>query len=570
MMLLSLLSAGGTAHAFERPEGSTGIKPKALATAKRQMVAAAHPLASEAGLQILRKGGSAVDAAIAVQTVLNLVEPQSSGIGGGAFLLTWDAASKTLLNIDGRETAPAGAKPDLFLDSAGKPLSFKAAADSGKSVGVPGALAALKLGHEKYGKLPWAELFQPAIALAREGFRVSPRLAALLAKSDTQSFAPEARTYFFDSAGRPWPIGYKLKNPALAEIFEAIAKNGPSAFYEGDVARAIADAVARDPRGAGTLAASDLSAYRAKLREPVCVTYRVLEICGAAPPSSGGIAVGQVLAVIEPFDLGKTPLQPEAVHLILEAERLAFADRGRYLADPDFVTPPAGLLDKSYLAGRRSLIDPARASGTVTAGTPPASRQGSFGKDGTRENVGTSHISIVDAEGNAVSMTTSIEQAFGSKLMVRGFLLNNELTDFSFEPADEEGRAVANRVEPGKRPRSSMDPTIIFADKREPKFVLGSPGGPAIIPYVVKAIVALADWRLDPQAAASLANFGAAGERVSLETGTAQDALAERLGALGHKVERADMTSGLHIIAVTPDGMTGGADPRREGVALGD
>jgi gamma-glutamyltranspeptidase / glutathione hydrolase len=568
--------AGGALLAYEQPEGPSGFTPKALTAAKRHMVVAANPLAAEAGLATLRKGGSAVDAAIATQMVLNVVEPQSSGIGGGAFLLTWDAATKTLLNIDGRETAPAAATPELFLDAAGKPLPREAAMESGRSVGVPGVLAALKLAHDKYGKLPWADLFAPAIALARDGFSISPRLAELLKESDPASFAPDARAYFFDSAGRPWPEGYKLTDPALAATFEAIAKNGPFAFYERDVARDIATAVQSDPRGPGKLTAEDLAQYRAKLREPVCVLYRSYDVCGAAPPSSGAVTVGQVLALIEPFDLGKEPLAVQPVHRIVEAERLAFADRDRYLADPDFVTSPvSGLLDRSYLDQRRALINPNRTLGEATPGTPPNTRQGAYGRDATVENVGTSHISIVDDDGNAVSMTTSIEQAFGSRLMVRGFLLNNELTDFSFEAVDHDGRAIANRVEPGKRPRSAMDPTMIFADgprsdDRKLRFLLGSPGGPGIILFSLKAIIAMLDWHLDPQAATALANFGSTGGAFLIEPGEAWNGLAEGMSKLGHEVERFEFTSGLAIIAVTPDGLEGGADPRREGVALGD
>jgi gamma-glutamyltranspeptidase/glutathione hydrolase len=506
--------------------------------------------------------------------VLNVVEPQSSGLGGGAFLLTWDQATKTLLNIDGRETAPEAATPELFLDAQGKPLPFKQAAESGRSVGVPGVLAALRLAHDKYGKLPWAELFAPAIALARDGFQVSPRLAKLLAESDPASFSPAARAYFFDPAGRPRPEGYTLKNPALASTFEAIARDGPSAFYEGGIARDIAATVRSDPRGPGKLTAEDLARYRAKLREPVCVVYRSFDVCGAAPPSSGAVTVGQVLELIEPFDLGSEPLAVEPVHRIVEAERLAFADRGRYLADPDFVPAPvAGLLDKSYLDQRRALIDPTRALGQVTAGTPPKTRQGAYGRDATLENVGTSHISIVDDDGNAISMTTSIEQAFGSHLMVRGFLLNNELTDFSLTPVDDQGRPVANRVESGKRPRSSMDPTMIFAegpDGRKLRFLLGSPGGAAIIPFNLKAIIAMLDWNLDPQEATALGNFGSIGGPFLLESGKEWDALAEGMDKLGHEVHRLAFTSGLAIVAITPDGLEGGADPRREGVALGD
>lgn len=568
-----LLFGAAPSRAFEQPEAPSTAQPKPLVTAKRHMVVAANPLAAEAGLAMLRKGGSAVDAAIATQMVLNVVEPQSSGLGGGTFFLTWDAASKTLSNFDGRETAPAAATPELFLDADGKALPRKAAMESGRSVGVPGVLAALMLAHVQYGKLPWAELFAPAIALARDGFAVSPRLAGLLAESDPASFAPDARAYFFDSAGKPWPTGYKLTNPALAATFEAIAKDGPAAFYDGAIAQDITTAVENDPRGAGKLTADDLAHYRAKLREPVCVTYRVYQVCGAAPPSSGAVTVGQVLALVAPFDLGTTPLATLPVHLIVEAERLAYADRDRYIADPDFVTAPlAGLLDKTYLDQRRALIDPNRARGEVTAGTPPNTRQGAYGRDATTENVGTSHISIVDDDGNAVSMTTSIEQAFGSRLMVRGFLLNNELTDFSFVPVDADGRPVANRVEPGKRPRSSMDPTMIFTDGdgRSLRFLLGSPGGPGIILFVLKAVVAMLDWHRDPQAAAALVNFGSTGGAFLIEPDPAWDGLAEAMRGLGHEVERIAFTSGLAIVAITPDGLKGAADPRREGVALGD
>ena len=567
---LAPVFAFGGVLAYQQPESPSAHATKTLVTAKRQMVVAANPLAAEAGREILRKGGSAVDAAIATQMVLNVVEPQSSGIGGGLFLLAYNAASKTLINIDGRETAPAGATPDLFLDADGKPLPFKAAAESGRSVGVPGVLAALKLAHDKYGKLPWAELFNPAIEIARAGFAVSPRLAKMIAEAGPGNFVGEARADFFDAEGRPWPSGYKLTNPKLAETFAAIAREGPDAFYKGAIAKDIAVAVQTDPRGAGTLTAEDLANYRAKLRDPVCVLYRAFEVCGAAPPSSGAIAVGQALILIEPFDLGATPLAAKAVHLIVEAERLAFADRGRYLADPDFVAPPAGLLDRKYLEERRALIDPARASDGVTAGTPPNTRQGAFGDDGTRENIGTSHVSIVDAEGNAVSMTTSIEQAFGSRIMVRGFLLNNELTDFSFRPVDDEGRPIANRVEPGKRPRSSMDPTIIFSEGRELRYLLGSPGGPGIILFNLKAIIAMLDWKLDPQAAAALPTFGSTGGKVLLERGPGFDSLAKALRERGHDVEPFDFASGLAIIAVTPEGLQGGADPRREGAAVGD
>jgi len=568
---LVFVLASATLNAYERPEGESGFTPKTLTTAKRHMVVAANPLAAEAGLAMLRKGGSAIDAAIATQMVLNVVEPQSSGIGGGAILLTWDAESKTLLNFDGRETAPAAVTPDLFLDAVGKVLPRKKAMESGRSVGVPGVLAALKLAHDRYGKLPWTDLFAPAIAIARDGFSISHRLSEVLDDTDATSFTQEGRAYFFDSAGRPWPTGYKLKNPALAATFEAIAKDGPSALYAGEIAQDITAAVQNDPRGAGKLTTEDLANYRAKQREPVCVLYRAHEVCGAAPPSSGAVTIGQVLSLVEPFDLGKEPLAIQPVHCIVEAERLAFADRDRYLADPDFVTAPvSGLLDRAYLDQRRALIQPDRTMGEATPGTPPNTRQGFYGRDATLENVGTSHISIADNDGNAVSMTTSIEQAFGSHIMVRGFLLNNELTDFSFTPVDAEGHAIANRVEPGKRPRSAMDPTMIFAESRKLQYLLGSPGGPGIILFNLKAIIAILDWHLDPQAASALANFGSTGGAFLLEPGQEWDALADGMRKLGHEVQRFDFTSGLAIVAVTPDGLQGGADPRREGVALGD
>jgi len=575
LLLLALgLTSSGLApriYAFEQPEGASGFLPKPLVKAKRHMVVAAHPLAAEAGLAILRKGGSAVDAGIATQMVLNLVEPQSSGIGGGAFILYWDAAAKQLASIDGRETAPSAATPELFLDADGKPLPRDAAMASGLSVGVPGVIAALKLAHDKYGKLPWEELFQPAIALAREGFPISPRLSKLLAEQDPASFAPEARAYFFDPQGRPWPSGYKLANPSLAETLATIAGDGAQAFYEGEIARDIVDAVQNDPRKPGKLTAADFTSYRAKEREPVCVSYRIHRVCGMGPPSSGGVAVGQVLTMIEPLDLGPAPLGARPAHFIAEAERLALADRARYLADSDFVPVPlAGLLDPIYLAERRALIDPERALAHVAAGSPPNTKQGAFGNDRSIEKSGTSQISIVDDSGNAFSMSTSIETAFGARTMVRGFLLNNQLTDFSFEPADGVGRPIANRVEPGKRPRSAMDPTIVFGEDGALRYVLGSPGGPAIILYNVKALVALIDWRLDAAKAASLVNFGATENAVLLEPGAAWDPLAESLDAMGHDVRRVPLTSGEHIIAVTPEGLEGGADPRREGVALGD
>jgi gamma-glutamyltranspeptidase/glutathione hydrolase len=571
LALLLALGAPGL-RAFEQPEGGSGFAPKPLVKAQHHMVVAANPLAAEAGLAILRKGGSAVDAGIATQMVLNLVEPQSSGIGGGAFILYWDASAKELASLDGRETAPSAATPELFLDKDGKPLPREDAMGSGLSIGVPGVLAALKLAHDKYGKLPWAELFEPAITLARSGFAVSPRLASVLAEADPQSFTPDARAYFFDVEGKPWPAGHILANPALADTLTAIAHDGPDAFYKGDIAADIARTVQSDPRRPGTLSVEDIASYRARERAPICVVYRAEKICGAGPPSSGAVAVAQVLTLISPYDLAPAPLGVRAAHTIIEAERLALADRARYLADPDFVAAPiAGLLDPSYLAERRRLIDPDRAQANVVAGTPPNTRQGAYGDDATTEASGTSQVSIVDDEGNAFSMTTTIERSFGSRSMVRGFLLNNQLTDFSFAPIDDEGRPVANRVEGGKRPRSSLDPAIVFAnDDGALRYVLGSPGGLQIILYDLKALIALIDWRLDAAQAAALVNFGSTGDGVVIEPGAEWNNLATALESLGHNVQRAELVSGLHIIAVTKGGLEGGADPRREGVALGD
>jgi len=557
-----------------QPEAESAIAEKPLVKAKHEMVVAAHPLAAEAGLEILEKGGSAIDAGIAVQLVLNLVEPQSSGIGGGAFALYWEKESESLAGFDGRETAPAAVDENLFLDENGKPLKFKEVVASGKSIGTPGVVAMMWKMHQRYGKLPWKDLFQPAIEIADQGFPVSERLSSLLREMGPNSFTEAARHYFFDETGQARPEGYVLKNPAFAETLRAIAQEGPNAFYSGELADEIAETVAKDPRAPGKLSAQDLAAYEAKERNPACVLYRKIEVCGAGLPSSGGITVGQILKLSEPFDLGKKPLTLPPTQIVADAMRLAFADRGEYLADSDFVDVPVkGLLDPAYLAERAKLITPGKRLPEAEPGIPPGVDPDRFGKDATDERPGTSHISIVDRDGNALSMTTSIEQAFGARTMAGGFLLNNQLTDFSFEPEDKQGRLIANRVEPGKRPRSSMDPTIAFTGTesgRTLRYVLGSPGGPGIILFNAKTLFAMIDWNLDPQAAVDLANFGAVGNTFMLEKDPALDELAGELGALGYKVKRSALTSGLHVIAVTEDGLEGGADPRREGVALGN
>ena len=504
-------AAANAQRARIAPEADSGRYDKAAARASKYMVAAANPHAVDAGLAMLRQGGSAVDAAIAVQLVLNLVEPQSSGIGGGAFLLHWDAVTKALVTYDGREAAPAAARPDRFMKNDQR-RPFRKVVKSGLSVGVPGLVRLLDVAHKQHGRLPWATLFGPAIKLAETGFRVSPRLNFLLAWAATpESFAPAARSYFYDAAGKARPVGFVLRNPAFAATLRRIAAQGADAFYSGDVAAAIVKAVAEAQNYTGDITSADLAGYRVKQRPAVCVNYRTAKICGMGPPSSGATTVAQILKLAEPFDLSGSPLRPmntNALHILAEAGRLAFADRNRYIGDPDFVSVPVtGLLDPTYLAGRAKLINPLQAAPKVGPGVPPTAKRDAFGRDDTRESVGTSHISIVDAKGNAVSMTTTIEGAFGSGLWAAGFLLNNELTDFSFRPADRAGRPIANRVEPGKRPRSSMAPTIVFNADGGFRAALGSPGGSRIILYVAKALVAMIDWRLDPQAAVALANF---------------------------------------------------------------
>lgn len=554
------------------PESASGLQTHELAIAKRHMVSAANGLVANAGREILRAGGSAVDAAIAMQLVLNVVEPQSSGIGGGSFILYWDAKKAELKAFDGRETAPASAGPDRFLVD-GKPMPFEKAVLSGLSIGVPGVVRLLEDVHGKYGKLPWAKLFEPAISLAESGFRVSPRLNILLRLEKPQNFASAARRYFFDGNGSPWPIGYLLKNPELAATFRSIAANGASAFYDGPIAQAIVDAVAAAPTKPGGMTLDDLKSYSMKERAPLCVGYRAYEVCGFGPPSSGGIAVAQTLKLLEPLDLGKTPqaaLNPSAVHLIAEAQKLAFADRNKYIGDPDFATVPDGLLDNTYLAERRKLIDPERAAIKPKAGEPPGLKRQSFGIDATIERAGTSHLSIIDDEGNALAMTTTIEGAFGSHNWAAGFLLNNELTDFSFVPVDADGQPAANAVGPGKRPRSSMSPTIVFDAQKHVSAVLGSPGGSRIILYVLKTLIALIDWGLDAQQAADLLNFGSQGSALELELDWSAVPLALSLRPLGHPIVPSLMNSGVHIVMRRDGKLEGAADPRREGAALGD
>ena len=543
------------------------------AQAAESMVAAANPHAARAGQEILREGGSALDAAIAVQMVLNLVEPQSSGIGGGAFLLYWDAASGTVSAYDGRETAPAAARPDRFLAPDGAPMPLGEAIASGRSAGVPGVLRMLALAHKRYGVLPWRELFQPAIRLAEQGFEVSPRLHRLIDADPLLRRNAAARAYFYLPDGRALPVGYRLKNPQLAAVLRRVASDGPDAFYRGEVARDIAAAAgaAKDRYGrAGDLTAEDLAGYRAVERDAICGDFRSYRVCGMPPPSSGGIAVLEILGLLERFRPAELrPGSVGAAHLFCEAGRLAYADRDYYVADSEFVeVPTGGLVDPAYLRERSKLIRRERSMGRAAPGAPAGARV-SLGADATVEAGGTSHLSIVDADGNAVAMTTSIESAFGSRILVRGFLLNNELTDFSFRPEDG-GRPIANRVEPGKRPRSSMAPTLVFGRDGKLLLSVGAAGGPPIINYVARTLLYVLDGGLGLQQAIAAPNLGSQNRGTDIERGSALEGLAAALRALGHPVHSVPMVSGLQGVQRGPQGLEGGADPRREGVALGE
>jgi gamma-glutamyltranspeptidase/glutathione hydrolase len=557
--------------------------------AERHMAAAANPLAAEAGREMLRQGGSAIDAAIAMQAVLTLVEPQSSGIGGGAFIMLWDG--HTVQAYDGRETAPAGATERLFLKADGQPMGFTAAQIGGRSVGTPGVLRALEMAHKKTGHLPWARLFEPAIRLSEQGFAISPRLHSLIAADRFIPKSPEMAAYFLNADGTPKATGTRLKNPALAAVFKRIAKEGPDALYHGPIADEIARKV-QGHRNAGSLSRADLAGYVAKERAPLCSDYKRWKICGMPPPSSGGIAIAQIMGTLQALEARDprlaiapmTPLNsaslagleptPEAVHLIAEAGRLAFADRALYVADADFVpVPVAGLVAPDYLAQRAALIGE-RSLGVAKPGQP-AGIQVAYAPDRSPLRISTSQVVAVDDQGGAVSMTTTVEAAFGSHLMVQGFLLNNQMTDFSFIP-EENGQPVANRVQPGKRPRSAMAPTLVF-DRHSGELLatLGSPGGSQIIEYVSKSLVAMLDWQLDPQAAISLPNFGSRNGATELESGMFSPALKQALKDKGHALSEIEMTSGIQAIVRTRDAqgkvmLSGGADPRREGEALGD
>ena len=587
----------------QQPEGSSGFTPKPGWAAMKFAVAAANPLATDAGYQILKAGGSAIDAAIAVQMVLTLVEPQSSGIGGGAFLLHSNGAAVEA--FDGRETAPMAADEKLFMGADGKPMPFYDGVVGGRSVGTPGTVRMLEMAHKQYGKLPWAQLFAPAIALADNGFRVSARLNTLLKDEKYLKNDPTAAAYFYKADGSPVDAGATLRNPALAEVLRQIAGKGSDALLTGPVAQAIVSKVQGHAGNPGKLAMSDLAGYQAKKRDPICSDYPVkaqtYRLCGMPPPSSGAIAIGQILGILNntpaatlglvtgmggvPGSTGPTP-SADWLHLYTEASRLAFADRAQYLGDPDFVQPPGGswmsLLAPAYLSERAKLIQPTGPSmKTAKPGVPGAVGK-AYAAMPEQPEYGTSHISIVDSFGNAIAMTTTIEDQFGSRLMTDGgtgkaggFLLNNELTDFSFAPTDAEGKPVANRVQAGKRPRSSMAPTLVF-DKATGQLVMsgGSPGGALIIHFTAKTLYGVLNWGLMPQQAIDLPNFASLNGPTLLEEKRFAPATVEALRARGAEVREQAMTSGLQAITRgQAHGMTlwlGGADPRREGLVMGD
>ncbi len=573
VFLLACLGASQAQQTADQidPEQASGKAQNDLVHAKTHMVASANPYASKAGMEILNDGGNAIDAMVAVQLVLGLVEPQSSGLGGGAFLVYFDGTENRLTTYDGRETAPADATADMFLDQNGQPMRFFDAVVGGRSVGTPGTVKLLHETHKKHGKLAWERLFEPAIHLAENGFKVSPRLNSLISNSAESLYRFEAtRNYFLSEEGVPLFPGTIIRNAEYANTLRMIAKNGADAFYKGELAERIVQTVQNAPGNPGKLSLDDLSGYRIKERRPVCLNYREHDICGMGPPSSGALTVGQILGILEPYDLRKLgPTAPESWRLIGDASRLAFADRSQYMADSDFVKLPKGLLNKSYLEQRSKLLSRENALGQddVLPGNPPQDHASSFAADNSLELPSTSHFSIADRFGNVLSMTTTIENGFGSRLMVGGFLLNNELTDFSFVP-EIGGQLVANRIEPGKRPRSSMAPTIVMKDGK-PVLAVGSPGGSRIIGYVAKTLIAWIDWDMDVQSAINLPHLLNRFGTYDLEKGTTAEQLEKPLEKLGYKTEIRDLNSGLHAIEITTQGFEGGADPRREGLAVG-
>ncbi|MEM9734882.1 MAG: gamma-glutamyltransferase [Pseudomonadota bacterium] len=571
MTFLTSTALAQTAADSVAPEIAAGTEERvAPVTAKNWMVAVAHPLAAQAAANVLRKGGTASDAAIAAQAMLGLVEPQSSGLGGGAFLVRYDGKMGAVTTLDARETAPLAATPTLFQTKAGDPLAFFTAVIGGRSVGTPGTPALMVEMHRRWGKADFATLLEPARKTAQQGFQVSPRMAKSVANAAASLWAHPATAAYFLPDGEPLAVGSTLKNPAYAATLARFQKEGMAPFYSGDLAQNIVSRVQNFSLNPGLLTMADFAHYKVKEREPVCADYRGYQVCGMGPPSSGGLTVGQILALLEPYDLkvlGKD--NPESWRLIGDASRLAFADRGRYMADPDFVPQPTkGLLKPDYVKARSALLEGKKALETVTAGEPSWDHAGLFGDGQSLDLPATTHFSIRDADGNVVSITSTIENGFGSRLMANGYLLNNELTDFSFR-TQRDGRPIANRVEPGKRPRSSMAPTIVLKDGK-PVLAIGSPGGSRIIGYVAKTIIAHLDWGMDIQAAINLPHAVNRFGTYDLEAGTEAERLQKPLEAVGYKVNVRNLNSGLHAIVIGGKGLEGGADPRREGVVIGE
>lgn len=573
-LISSLLFLSSPSYAFQAsdtvaPQISTTNSSKPLVKAKEFMVATANPHASQAGLDILKAGGSAADAAIAIQLMLGLVEPQSSGLGGGAILLYWDNSAKKLIALDGRETAPKAIKPEVFLDKEGKPLQFMDAVVGGRSVGTPGTVKLLEHLHKNYGKLAWSDLFKAPIALAEKGFAVTPHMAEQVAAS-AESLAkfPSTKAYFFNAEGQPLSAGVNRNNPDYAATLKTIAEQGAKGFYEGPIAQAIVDTVKNSPDTAGSLSLEDLSAYTVKEREVICMNYRAHEVCGMGTPTSGGLAMAQILGMLKEYDLSKFGADsPDSWRLIGDATRLAFADRNRYVADSDFIkVPTQGMLDPAYLKQRAELLKGSTGLKAVEPGNFTATTQSRV-DDNSLELPSTSHFVVIDKAGNIVSMTTTIENGFGSRLMTNGFLLNNELTDFSFV-SEENGQAVANRIEPNKRPRSSMAPTIVFKDK-QPVLAIGSPGGSNIIAYTTNSIIGYLDWGMDIQKAVAMPHMVNRTGDYYLEKGTDAEKYKPVFEEMGYTVKVDNLNSGLHAIAIKADGLEGGADPRRDGVVLG-
>lgn len=571
-MFFVTLSVSATSQVTDAvaPELTSKITTKQSVTANHFMVAAANPLAVKAGYDVLKNGGNAADALVAVQTVLGLVEPQSSGLGGGAFLVYYDAKSNKLTTFDGRETAPLAARPELFQDENGKPLKFYDAVVGGRSVGTPGTVKLLATMHEKYGQKEWSELFEPATLLANEGFIVSERLASAIANDKERlSRYPDTQAYFFTPDGEPLSQGSTLKNPAYGETLTILAKEGQSAFYQGQIAKDIIAKVTGIEDNPGYLSQLDFDHYSVVEREAICVPYHQYDVCGMGPPSSGALTLGQILGISSHFDLkAKGAEDPVSWQILGDASRLAFADRGRYMADTDFVPIPEGLLDPGYLASRAALITEGKALETVSPGEPPWEGAIALADDQSIELPSTTHLVIADTEGNVISMTSTVENGFGSRVMSNGFILNNELTDFSFASYID-GYPIVNRVEPGKRPRSSMSPTIVMKDD-QPYMAVGSPGGSSIIGYVVQTLIAHFDWGMDIQSAIEMPRMLNRFGTYDLEQGTSAEQYKEPLESMGFNVKVGDLNSGLHAILFKDGKLIGGADPRREGIALGE